>query len=439
MLRGLAAPVTDAAKRKTKVPIRWEFDEQSGKISFFGNGPIPDYTEHNPPSWDALKKDIRVIEMDEGITRVGGQNFSGCTNLAEVNLPDTVRSIGYRAFSDCKILDSIKTSRTWSHAYEAAYHAQRNPADDGSIRVGMRAFEGSSWYGKLFGTYCIIDGVLIEYYGTEETIKLPSGIREIGFMAFEGKSVRHITFPKSLKTIHSCAFRSTALEELILPRSVEVIHEFAFSNIPNLQYVLIRNRNLTVDKTSFLDTPVFRGSFKRNGKWASLYDLNPGEEIGTGHMRKLTGGISKEFPMGVSAFRPKMRLLQMIRSGSMVLRIRINRECKKVDYVQAFAKHPSCGYFSYIQYPCIRDGYREPYSEDTTYIDRNDILYCNQEGLWPAKNDDYYEWYIVPYERELESWAAFELWTEWLEKNRDYSVETFEYQYENLIRKMFPY
>ena len=63
MLRGLATPVTDAAKRKTKAPIRWEFDEQSGKISFFGNGPIPDYTEHNLPSWDALKKDIRVIAL----------------------------------------------------------------------------------------------------------------------------------------------------------------------------------------------------------------------------------------------------------------------------------------------------------------------------------------------------------------------------------------
>lgn len=50
MLNGLATPVTDAAKRKTKAPIRWEFDEQSGKISFFGIGPIPDYTEHNPPS-----------------------------------------------------------------------------------------------------------------------------------------------------------------------------------------------------------------------------------------------------------------------------------------------------------------------------------------------------------------------------------------------------
>lgn len=50
MKKGIAAPVTDAGKRRTQEPLNWVFDEESGKLTISGQGSIPDYTKENPPA-----------------------------------------------------------------------------------------------------------------------------------------------------------------------------------------------------------------------------------------------------------------------------------------------------------------------------------------------------------------------------------------------------
>lgn len=438
MLHGLAAPITDAAKRRQRMPIFWEFDEQTGKMTLIGIGPLPDYTEQTPAPWESFKEQIKTIEVSAGVTRIGGQNFAGCANLTAVTLADTVRTIGYRAFGNCRMLQTVDTPRRWAHAYEKQYRAQKNPEDDGSIRLGMGVFDGTPWQEKPFGEWCIADGVLIEYYGTAEEIRIPLGVQEIGPMAFEGKPVKHVTFSRTVRSIGTCAFRSTYLLELILPGGIQDIGEYAFSNIAVLQYVLIRNKKMTVADTAFCDTPVHAEAVRKNGKWDSIYGLNRGKAIGEHNIRQLSAGMRTGHPIGISSFQPDKEFLKKIRSGNMILRLRLDREQKKVEFVQAYAKHPYYGLFTYVQYPCIHGDTWEPYSDDTTHIDEDDILNCDKDGLWPAREDSNYVWYIVRYEREADYWAAFEVWTQWLISHPDYRVDSADYQHDNLERKIFP-
>lgn len=52
------------------------------------------------------EKSVHVI-VDEGVTDIVVDAFCGCNNLASVEIPGSVISIGHRAFDDCSSLESI--------------------------------------------------------------------------------------------------------------------------------------------------------------------------------------------------------------------------------------------------------------------------------------------------------------------------------------------
>jgi hypothetical protein len=49
-----------------------------------------------PP--DKIGKDVILY----GVTEIGDGAFEGCTELFEINIPETVEKIGVSAFEDCK-------------------------------------------------------------------------------------------------------------------------------------------------------------------------------------------------------------------------------------------------------------------------------------------------------------------------------------------------
>ena len=45
--------------------------------------------------------------MEEGVEKIGNLAFYQCSNLKEVNLPNSLRSIGRMVFSTCPSLEEI--------------------------------------------------------------------------------------------------------------------------------------------------------------------------------------------------------------------------------------------------------------------------------------------------------------------------------------------
>lgn len=71
-----------------------------GVLTIGGTGATKDYTADKPASWIARGlPDIRAVVIENGITRVGNRSLISCHELTEANIPDSVASIGEKAFS----------------------------------------------------------------------------------------------------------------------------------------------------------------------------------------------------------------------------------------------------------------------------------------------------------------------------------------------------
>lgn len=54
-----------------------------------------------------INRDVTVVNVPEGVTKIGNYAFCDCRKLVEVNLPETVTTIAYRSFYSCQALESI--------------------------------------------------------------------------------------------------------------------------------------------------------------------------------------------------------------------------------------------------------------------------------------------------------------------------------------------
>ena len=54
-----------------------------------------------------INRDVTVVNVPEGVTKIGNYAFCDCRKLVEINLPETVTTIAYRSFYSCQALESI--------------------------------------------------------------------------------------------------------------------------------------------------------------------------------------------------------------------------------------------------------------------------------------------------------------------------------------------
>lgn len=56
-------------------------------------------------SWYNYRSDILNVIIEEGVTSIGNYAFSGCTNLTDITISNTVKSIGNAAFSNTDLTE----------------------------------------------------------------------------------------------------------------------------------------------------------------------------------------------------------------------------------------------------------------------------------------------------------------------------------------------
>lgn len=151
--------------------------------------------------------------------------FSGCTNIANINICETVTEVGYNAFHNT-----------------AWYNSQ----PDGVIYVGKVAHD---YKGTCPESVEIQDGIVTigEYAFYKDTtlksITLPDSVTTIGDRAFKGcTNLSDITLPAQVKTIRDSAFfECESLAELTIPYGVKTIGDHAFYGCTSLKEAVIPN------------------------------------------------------------------------------------------------------------------------------------------------------------------------------------------------------
>jgi hypothetical protein len=83
----------------------WEYDEHSGHLTIRGSGPM--VTDQAPP-WESYKSRILCVTIEPGITSIGENAFSCCSQLRSISIPNSVTVIDDDAFHECTKLGAVQ-------------------------------------------------------------------------------------------------------------------------------------------------------------------------------------------------------------------------------------------------------------------------------------------------------------------------------------------
>lgn len=243
------------------------------------------------------------VVVEEGISGIGDDVFSGCINLESVVLPEGLKSIGNNAFAGCQSLETVTLPESLESVGKSAFAGcQENLLDDlqyisnDESNIHLRV-DGDTLYlsgsGTVqkgdFGEYKPINVVVekgitgigsssfsdcknlisitlpegVEYIGTNAfrecsnltSIVMPEGLKSIGGGAFYGcDSLTSITLPDSIATIGAWAFYSCdnlTLTSEVLPVSLKSIGEKAFLNCGSLTVASLPEKLNFIDSWAF--------------------------------------------------------------------------------------------------------------------------------------------------------------------------------------------
>lgn len=170
-----------------------------------------------------IGKVVNKVIIPSGVKVIGRGAFARCANLAEIQIPESVKLIGEYAFND-----------KWLEA---------NRNSDGFV---------------------VVNNILVDGHKASGNVTIPSNIKCIGDGAFGDyvningrfsyyKNIKGVTIPSSVKRIGKYAFFRCNLTKVTIAEGVEVIAEGAFSQCPNLTEIKIPQSVTELSNDAFLN------------------------------------------------------------------------------------------------------------------------------------------------------------------------------------------
>lgn len=143
------------------------------------------------------------IEIPESVTSIGNGAFWGCTGLTDVEIPKSVTSIEYNAFTGCRnvIRLSISEENEYYQAFNNCIYTK-----DGQTLIAIIGSPMDITKDFYLPTITKIDELVFQC-GTVINLEIPEGVVRIEDSAFVFcKNLVSVKIPKSLNSINSLAF-----------------------------------------------------------------------------------------------------------------------------------------------------------------------------------------------------------------------------------------
>ena len=176
----------------------------------------------------------KTITLSEKLEKVGAYSFKSASNIEEIILPETVKSIESQAFKENKNLKTLKIGKNVSYIDPIFKYMNGN---------GEVIIDEENPY------YTIENNILYNKEKTElitviERIQgdfiVPENIQKIGDRAFHNQqNMTSIQLPTSLKEIGDSFNFCYGLIEIDIPTNVEKIGGLCFANATNLEKIKI--------------------------------------------------------------------------------------------------------------------------------------------------------------------------------------------------------
>ncbi len=176
-------------------------------------------------------KELKEVELSEGVECLSGFAFNDCINLERIEIPSTVNYIGGGVFSGCINLTSVTVASN-NGVYLSEGNTVIRKADD-TLVVGLKN-------GVIPSYVKTIAALAFNNVGLKENIIIPYGVEKICTRAFAYCEFEKIILPKTLKIIENSAFcLCSNLTEIYLNDGLEEIGALAFSECGKVKYLAI--------------------------------------------------------------------------------------------------------------------------------------------------------------------------------------------------------
>lgn len=191
---------------------------------------------------------LSSVKIPGKVERISPYSFYKCSNLPKVELAEGIKFIDNQAFYYCDHLQSINFPSTLtSIGYEAFRETDLSEVNiPGSVEnIGSNAFYRNKNLKKLtFGEGLVnIEGTAFSECVSIDSIVCPSTLRTIGDATFSGcKNLKQISLNEGLVSINSYAFSGcTGLTDIVLPSTLEYCKGFAFNECGNIKTIEARS------------------------------------------------------------------------------------------------------------------------------------------------------------------------------------------------------
>ena len=200
-------------------------------------------------------KVITKVVFPDSVKTIKYMAFQNCTSLKEIYFGNKLEQINGNAFYGCKTVQNI----TFTGLTVPTITNKQDFFGRSGV-VGLeRIYVEAGCYGRYVAAYgqsisdstriielksddfVIENGVLVNYVGNAEEVRVPEGITEIGRGAFQNnKTIKKVILPDEVITIGAYAFAGcSSLESINMPKKVEVIGDKAFYGCGSLSGSLL--------------------------------------------------------------------------------------------------------------------------------------------------------------------------------------------------------
>ena len=211
------------------------------------------------------------IEIPDSVTSIGSYAFYNCISLESIEIPDSVTSIGNDAFCYCTSLESVEigngVTSIGSYAFLNCTSLKSITIPDSVTSIGSSAFNNCINVENVYITdlkaWCEIDchSMLLQddtkLFLNGKAVKgeaiIPEGTTKIANYAFSNcKDITKVSIPNSVLSIGSQAFNDcTSLESLEIGNGVISIGNYAFSSCTSLTSIEIGDSVTSIGEWAF--------------------------------------------------------------------------------------------------------------------------------------------------------------------------------------------
>lgn len=257
--------------------VNWTLDAE-GTLTITGMGSMTSDGE-----WENTYADsIRRLVVSEGVEELYFLPFANLTSLGSVELPSSLRTVGYQAFAGCTELREIVIPQGVTTLESGVFYRceklEKVTLPEGLTSVGKYLFQECPSIQEVnipASLTEIDDGLFLQCSGLERycwpahvakignhafqycsalrEIDIPVGVTEIGICAFQGcESLESVVLPEGLTLIGNWAFKDCAgLSEINIPRSVTELGALAFNGCSSLKSITLPRTISLIDVNAF--------------------------------------------------------------------------------------------------------------------------------------------------------------------------------------------